>query len=87
MKRRLLGDKHPEIAAGLENLATTLQDKGDLAGAEALYRQSLRDAPQLLGELHPDVGRTLPNLAMLQYDRGNAGEALANLRHGARHLP
>ncbi len=80
MNRRLLGDKHPEIANGLENVAMSLQDKGDLAGAETLYRQSLEMRRELLGENHPIVGRTLMNLASLQYDRGETKEALANAR-------
>jgi tetratricopeptide (TPR) repeat protein len=58
----------------------TAQDKGDLAGAEKLYRQSLEMRRELQGENHPEVGRTLLNLASLQYDRGETREALANMR-------
>jgi tetratricopeptide (TPR) repeat protein len=80
MNRRLLGDKHPEIANGLENVAMTEQDRGDLAGAEKLYRQSLEMRRELLGPDHPEVGRTLANLASLQSDRGETSEALTNMR-------
>ena len=58
----------------------TVQDKGDLAGAETLYRQSLDMRRELLGPEHPKVGRTLLNLASLQYDRGETREALTNMR-------
>ena len=58
----------------------TVQDKGDLAGAETLYLQSLDMRRELLGPDHPEVGRTLLNLASLQYDRGETREALANMR-------
>jgi tetratricopeptide (TPR) repeat protein len=58
----------------------SLQDKGDLAGAETLYRQSIEMRRELLGENHPIVGRTLMNLASLQYDRGATKEAIANGR-------
>jgi tetratricopeptide (TPR) repeat protein len=57
-----------------------VQDKGDLAGAETLYRQSLDMRRELLGPEHPEVGRTLLNLASLQYDRGETHQALSNLR-------
>ncbi len=80
MNRRLLGEKHVEIANGLANVAATLWDKEDLAGAETLYRQSLALRRELQGERHPDYGETLFNLASLQYDLGNASEALANMR-------
>ena len=80
MNRRLLGDKHPEIANGLENLASTMQDKGDFAEAERLYRQSLEMRRELLGADHPDVGHTLFNLASLQFERGESKEAIANVR-------
>jgi len=80
MNRKLLGDKHPEIANGLENVGMSLQDKGDLAGAEDMYQQSLTMRRELLGENHPEVARTLMNLASLRYDRGNTGEAIANMR-------
>jgi hypothetical protein len=33
MKRKLLGDAHPELAAGLNNLAFVLETKGDYRGA------------------------------------------------------
>ena len=71
MKRRLYGDKHPEIANALENLASALQDKGDLARAEPLYRQALAMWRELLGDTHPEVANALHNLASLQYDRGD----------------
>ena len=46
MKRKLLGDAHPELAAGLNNLAFVLETRGDYRGAEKAYRESLDDEPQ-----------------------------------------
>jgi tetratricopeptide (TPR) repeat protein len=57
-----------------------VRSKGDLAGAEALLRQSLEIHRDLQGENHPEVGRALFNLASVQYDRGETHEALANMR-------
>jgi tetratricopeptide (TPR) repeat protein len=80
MNRRLYGDKHPEVAAGLFAIASVLWDKEDLEGAEALYEQSIAMRRELQGESDPQLGEALFNLASVQYDRGEAREALANMR-------
>jgi len=41
MKHRLLGENHPEIALTLENLGPRAAEQGELAGAEARYREAL----------------------------------------------
>jgi tetratricopeptide (TPR) repeat protein len=76
MYRRLLGDKHPEIATLQNNIANVLHDKGDLAGAESAYRECLAMRRELLGNTHPLVAQTLNNLAFVYYDRGDARAAL-----------
>ena len=80
MKRRLLGDKHPEIATSLSNLADVLHNKGDLVGAEKQYQQSLAMYRELLGNEHPSVARTLNNLAFVYYDKGDVRAALETER-------
>lgn len=80
MKRRLLGDKHPEIATSLSNIADVLHNKGDLAGAEQEYLQSLAMYRELLGNDHPFVARTLNNLAFVYYDKGDVRAALQTER-------
>lgn len=80
MKRKLLGDKHPEIATSLSNIADVLHNKGDLAGAEKDYLQSLAMYRELLGNEHPYVARTLNNLAFVYYDKGDVRAALQTER-------
>jgi tetratricopeptide (TPR) repeat protein len=80
MHRRLLGTKHKEIATGLHNLAAIQVDKGDLAQAEATYREALAMRREVLGSDDPDIAVTLNNLAFVLYDRGRTGEALATER-------
>ena len=80
MKRKLLGDKHPEIATSLSNIADVLHNKGDLAGAEKDYLQSLAMYRELLGNEHPYVARTLNNLAFVYYDKGDIRAALQTER-------
>ncbi len=53
MKRKLLGDAHPELAAGLNNLAFVLETRGDYRGAEKAYRESLEMNRKLLGDEPP----------------------------------
>jgi tetratricopeptide (TPR) repeat protein len=68
----------------LVNLARVLQNKGDLARAEARYREALAMQRQTLGEVHPDVANTLNNIAFVQYDRGDKQIAVATERESLR---
>jgi tetratricopeptide (TPR) repeat protein len=86
MRHRLLGDKHPLIAGTLSSLGLVRQARGDLAGAEAMFREALAVQQQTLGEVHPDVATTLNNLAFVQYARGDRAAALANEREALRIL-
>ena len=80
MSTILLGAKHPEIAIQLNNLASIIQDQGDLARAESTYRQALNMEREMMGPVHPEVANTLNNIAFVQYDRGNTSGALATER-------
>jgi tetratricopeptide (TPR) repeat protein len=84
MYRRLLGDKHKEIATSLQNLALVLQLKGDLEGANATFRQALAMQRELLGNVHPDVALTLTNLAWVIYAQGDVRGAMDSERESLR---
>jgi tetratricopeptide (TPR) repeat protein len=77
MLRRLLGEKHRDVAEALNNLAVVQQRRGDLTGAEATFRQALAMQRELLGEVHPDVANTLNNLAFLIDEKGDVRGAIA----------
>jgi tetratricopeptide (TPR) repeat protein len=86
-----LGEKHPQYAASLNNIAGLLYTQGKYDEAEHLYQQSLaiirkvcaihlaassRDhSCQVFGEEHPDVASALHNLAGLLYTQGKYDEA------------
>jgi Tetratricopeptide repeat len=53
---------HPDVAISLNDLASLLQDKGDLAEAELLIRRGLEIRENKLGLEHPDVAISLNNL-------------------------
>ena len=71
MKKILLGDSHPAIAAGLNNVAFSLQAQGKYDAAEALYLDAITMQRKLLGVDHPDVAQALNNLAFLAHDKGD----------------
>ena len=51
--KAVLGERQPDTAASLNNLAGLLQDQGDYAAAKPLYEQALAIRKQALGERHP----------------------------------
>jgi CHAT domain-containing protein/Flp pilus assembly protein TadD len=71
IRRRLLGNTHPDLAFNLNYLAYLLHAQGDYAGAEPLFREALAMRRELLGDEHPDVARSLNNLAVLLYSQGD----------------
>ncbi len=79
-RKRLLGERHPDVAASLNNLAALLYATGDFAGAEALHREALSAKRELLGEEHPSVAVSLSNLARLLDDKGDYAGAEPLLR-------
>ncbi len=42
MRREILGDQHPDTLTSMNNLASLLQAKGELAEAESLHRETLK---------------------------------------------
>ena len=85
LRRRALGDEHPDVARSLTNLASVLQARAT-CGAEPLFRESLATAPGSRRR-HPDVARSLNNLALCSRPGRPAGaEPLfrESLRSGAR---
>ena len=67
--------------------AGLLQDKGDYAAAEALYRETLELKRSLLGERHEDVARGMHNLASLLHRWGRYGRRRAALPEGLGPAP
>jgi CHAT domain-containing protein/tetratricopeptide (TPR) repeat protein len=71
MRRKLLGDEHPDVAQSLNNLAFLLMHQGDYAGAEPLFREALAMWRELLGDEHPDAALSLGNLASVLWAQGD----------------
>ena len=70
IRQAVLGERHPDTAESLNNLAELLRSQGDSAAAKPLYEQALAIRKAALGERHPDTATSLNNLAGLFYRRG-----------------
>ncbi|MEO1145618.1 MAG: tetratricopeptide repeat protein, partial [Cyanobacteria bacterium J06638_22] len=68
--RDRLGDRHPDVATSLNNLAELYRSQGRYAEAEPYYQQALALRRELLGDRHPDVATSLNNLAELYRSQG-----------------
>ena len=75
IRRERLGDRHPVVAASLNNLAELYRDQGRYGKAEPLYYESLNILRERLGDRHPDVAQSLNNLAALYEIQGHYDEA------------
>ncbi|MBD2215779.1 tetratricopeptide repeat protein [Calothrix sp. FACHB-1219] len=75
LRRRSLGEEHPDFASSLNNLAELYGSQGKYSQAEPLFIQSLELRRRSLGEEHPDVANSLNNLAVLYYYQGKYSQA------------
>ena len=73
--QELLGERHPDVASSINNLAELYRLQGRYEEAEPLYKQVLSLWQELLGELHPHVAGSINNLALLYYSQGRYEEA------------
>ncbi len=75
VRRRALGEEHPDTLMSMNNLAETLRDLGDTSRARELHETALAVRRRVLGEEHPDTLNSMSNLAALLWDLGNASGA------------
>ncbi|MFN6519327.1 MAG: tetratricopeptide repeat protein [Nostoc sp. CreGUA01] len=73
--KQRFGEKHPNVATSLNNLAALYSSQGRGTEAESLYQQALELRRRLLGEKHPDVAISLNNLALLYNSQARYSEA------------
>lgn len=76
LRRRLLGEQHPEVATSLNNLGAVARAEGDLRGALQLFQQALELRERLLGPDHPYTAVSLNNVAEIHVAEGDLGRAL-----------
>jgi hypothetical protein len=86
MQRTLNGERHPDYATSLNQLALLLIMHGSPDEAEPLLHQALAIRKETLGEDHPDYATCLSSLAGLLWARGDtvAAEPLLHQAHDIR---
>ena len=75
IRKGVLGERHPDYATSLNNLAGLYDSMGDYARAEPLLVEALKIRKEVLGERHPDCATCLGNLAGLYLDMGDYARA------------
>jgi CHAT domain-containing protein/tetratricopeptide (TPR) repeat protein len=85
VRRRLLGEGHPDSITALNNLAMLYQATGEHGQARELFEQARDLRKKALGEGHPDYAQSLNNLAGWYQNRGEYVRARALLEQ-ARDL-
>lgn len=75
IRKRTLGDRHPDTATSLNNLAELYKSQGRYRKAEPLYVEALEIKKKELGILHPSMAISQNNLASLYEAQGRYGEA------------
>ncbi|GBG25815.1 Kinesin light chain 3 [Hondaea fermentalgiana] len=78
IRKEALGDRHPDVATTLNNIAGVYDDQGRYEEALAYYEEALLIRKKSLGDRHPDVATTLSGIASVYYSRSRDEEALAN---------
>jgi serine/threonine-protein kinase len=63
VNRQLHGERHPDVAINLFNLARVLQRRHDYAGAQPLFEEVLEIDTEVYGSDHPEVATDLTLLA------------------------
>ena len=74
VREKVLGPEHPDTAESLYNLASVLQQQGDLAAARPLLERALAICEKACPE-HPHTATSLNNLALLLRDQGDLAAA------------
>ncbi|MDX2229908.1 MAG: tetratricopeptide repeat protein [Leptolyngbyaceae cyanobacterium bins.349] len=75
IRKRILGERHPDVALSLNNLASLYSAQGRYSEAEPLDRRSLQIRETQLGKDHSDIANSLNNLALLYWNQGRYSEA------------
>jgi Flp pilus assembly protein TadD len=80
IRRKWLGEDHPDTSTSANNVAYLLDAQGKHAEAEPLFRKDLAFCLKVLGPDHPDTARSYNNLARNLDGRSKYAEAEPLLR-------
>jgi tetratricopeptide (TPR) repeat protein len=75
IRRKVLGEEHPQTANTHNNLAVSIDQQGRYKEAEQGFRKALAIRRKVLGNEHPDTAQSYNSLAANLCDQGRNGEA------------
>lgn len=75
IRKKVLGPKHPAVAADLAALAGLLDGQGKYAESEALYHRAFKIFRRIYGPEHYEIAVTYNNLAAVYHARGKTVRA------------
>ena len=75
IREEVLGTRHPDTAASLNDLAIVYYSQSKYGLAEQMFEQALTIREQVLGPLHLDTAASLNSLALLYHSQGKYEQA------------
>ena len=66
LRKKLLGEEHPDVATSLNNLAGLYNNQGRNSEAEPLYQEAIIIATKTLGENHPNTKTISQNYQIMK---------------------
>ncbi|HUA62981.1 MAG TPA: serine/threonine-protein kinase [Verrucomicrobiae bacterium] len=81
-RRKILGEKHPQVPHTMSTLSTALAEAGHFSEAEQFQREALERSRILLGDKSSDVKVGMRRLGAILLDEGKLREAEAQYRQG-----
>ena len=80
LRRRVLGERHVDLAVSLQGWAELMAEQGRTVEAEELYVEALAIRRAALPEGHPAIAESQTGLGRLMANTGRTAEAQALLR-------
>ena len=80
LRRRILGDNHPDVAASLDSLGTVIRLDGRYTEAEPFFRRALAIRLKALGPQNENTAITMANLGECLYLEDKYSESESLLR-------
>ncbi|MCW5775747.1 MAG: serine/threonine protein kinase [Phycisphaeraceae bacterium] len=80
IRRRVLGDEHPDTLESLHNMGTLLYERGKLTEAEVLWRELVQSARRVLGNEDPRTLTVIESMGVLRSAQGELPEAESYFR-------
>ena len=75
LRRRVLGEEHPDTLSGDNNLGQLYREQGKYAEAEKVLTKVLETRQRVLGEEHPRTLITMANVGLVLHEQGKYDQA------------